>query len=430
MTAQFTSTLFPELEQKAISDDWTFNGASTREYTHCYHDYPARMIPQIAAKLYDKFGKNAKLVFDPYCGTGTSIVEGFIRGIDGIGTDLNPLACMIARAKTTVIEPDIIREAIADFNKFIFKSNPEDLAQPKQIDGIPDLNFWFKKTAIEKLNLIDTFIKQIERDDVRLFFKVAFSETIRESSNTRNSEFKMFRYRPEKLEEFDPDVFGIMSVKLSRNFKGLRDFIRLIDKAERRPTANIYSFNSVVGIPEELVKPESVDIVVTSPPYGDSRTTVAYGQYSRLSAAWLGLGEPAKVDNRLMGGRKHKSISKYPCDVLNSAITEISANDEKRAFDVVAFYSDYLSSIRNVAKTVKRGGHACYVVANRRVKGVTLPTDKATEAFFAECGFDHIDTFKRDIPNKRMPLKNSPTNEPGKVDTTMHREFIVVMRKR
>jgi len=188
--------------------------------------------------------------------------------------------------------------------------------------------------------------------------------------------------------------------------------------------------NRSIGIPpEECVEPSSVDIVITSPPYGDSRTTVAYGQYSRLSAAWLGLGEPAKVDNRLMGGRKQKSIPKYPCEALNTAIAKIAAKDEKRSYDVVAFYSDYLSSIRNVAETVKRGGYACYVVANRRVKGVTLPTDKATETFFAEQGFDHIDTYRREIPNKRMPLRNSPTNEPGKVDKTMRNEFIVVMRK-
>ena len=211
MTQELAQTLFPELEKKTVKDDWTFKRAPTREYTHCYHDYPARMIPQIAAKLYEKFGKNAKLVFDPYCGTGTSLVEGFIRGINGIGTDLNPLACMIARAKTTIIEPELIRKKISDFNKFIYKFIPTDFMQPKEIKGISDLNFWFKPNAIEKLNMIDVFIKAIDGDGVRLFFKVALSETIRESSNTRNGEFKMFRYKPEKLKEFDPDVFGIMS---------------------------------------------------------------------------------------------------------------------------------------------------------------------------------------------------------------------------
>jgi len=430
MTQELAQTLFPELEKKVAKDDWTFNGVPTREYTHCYHDYPARMIPQIAAKLYDKFGKNAKLVFDPYCGTGTSLVEGFIRGISGVGTDLNPLACLIAHAKMTIIEPELIRDEISGYNKLVFHSKPENFIPPTEIEGITDLSFWFKQSAIEKLNMIDVFINGIENENVRLFFKVAFSETIRESSNTRNGEFKMFRYKPEKLEEFDPDVFGIMSSKLARNFRGLRAFDILVNRLGKKPTTNIYSFNSVIGIPEEYVKPESVDIVVTSPPYGDSRTTVAYGQYSRLSAAWLGLKEPGQVDNKLMGGKTHKYVPKYPCASLNEAINEIALKDRKRAYDVGAFYDDLFSSIENVAKTIRPGGYACYVVANRRVKGVTLPTDDATESFLKEFGFRHIDTYRRTIPNKRMPLRNSPTNEPGVVDTTMRKEFIIVMRKK
>jgi hypothetical protein len=57
------------------TDDWTFSGAPTRSLTHCYHDYPARMIPQIAAKLLERFAAQPVRLFDPYCGTGTSLVE-------------------------------------------------------------------------------------------------------------------------------------------------------------------------------------------------------------------------------------------------------------------------------------------------------------------------------------------------------------------
>ena len=71
-----------------------------------------------------------------------------------------------------------------------------------------------------------------------------------------------------------------------------------------------------------------------------------------------------------------------------------------------------------------------YVVGNRRVKGVTLPTDEITKAIFEQNGFEHVETIIRNIPNKRMPSKNSPTNIAGKSDTTMNHEYIVVMRRR
>ncbi|MCS7073857.1 MAG: DNA methyltransferase, partial [Bacteroidia bacterium] len=44
-------------------------------------------------------------------------------------------------------------------------------------------------------------------------------------------------------------------------------------------------------------------------------------------------------------------------------------------------------------------------------------------------GFTHIETIIRNIPNKRMPNKNSPTNITGKKDETMNNEYIVIMRK-
>ncbi len=104
-----------------LEDDWTFNGVSTRDLTHCYHDYPARMIPQVARKLLELFGKDAKILFDPYCGSGTSLVEANIRGIDAIGTDLNPLARLIAKTKTSTPDVRIVENLVLKFEKNALK---------------------------------------------------------------------------------------------------------------------------------------------------------------------------------------------------------------------------------------------------------------------------------------------------------------------
>jgi site-specific DNA-methyltransferase (cytosine-N4-specific) len=78
---------------------------------------------------------------------------------------------------------------------------------------------------------------------------------------------------------------------------------------------------------------------------------------------------------------------------------------------------------------IKKNGYTCYVVGNRKVKGVVLPTDIAVKNFFENFGFEHINTFVRSIPNKRMPSKNSPTNVTGVLDSTMTQEYIVVMKR-
>lgn len=409
-------------------DDWTFNKAQTRRLTHCFHDYPARMIPQVAGKLLEMFGDGAKTLFDPYCGTGTSLVEGTIRGMKTIGTDINPLARLIAEAKTSTFNTESTLAEMHKFRKWTFKHRETN--GELELPGIGNAEFWFKPPVAEKLGHIKKFINSIKDGKIRLFFQVAFSETVRESSNTRNGEFKLYRYDAEKLAEFNPDVFEIMTSKLRRNIKGATEFSAKLKQSGNGQSSHVYGFDTCVGIPDDACARESVDIVVTSPPYGDSSTTVAYGQYSRLSAAWLDLEEAARIDRNLMGGKKATGTKTFPCERLNEAIGQISNTDEKRALFVSAFYKDLQGSIANVGETIKPNGYACYVVGNRKVKGVTLPTDDAVKSFFEESGFEHVKTFTRDIPNKRMPSRNSPTNIKGAQDSTMTKEFVVVTRKK
>ncbi|MBI4672006.1 MAG: DNA methyltransferase [Chloroflexi bacterium] len=412
------------------TQDWTFNGASTRELTHCYHDYPARMIPQVAGKLLDMFAAvDATLLFDPYCGTGTSLVEGMMRGLDVIGTDLNPLARLIAQAKTLTPDLQTIDKEISRFHRFANRADSHPLPATPEIMGISRLEFWFKPLVIEKLARLVRFIDQIGDADAKIFFQVAFSETVRESSNTRNEEFKLYRYDAEHLKKFNPDAFEIMSAKLKRNRIGLQKFLTRMRNFSHPPTCTVYGFNTVDQIPSQMILPASVDIVVTSPPYGDSHTTVAYGQYSRLSAAWLGLDEPDKIDAKLMGSKIYKRAPDLQCAALEQAIQTIHSVDPKRASEVAAFYADLKSSITHVSELIKPGGYACYVVGNRKVKGRVLPTNAAVRSFFEICEFEYIDTFIRSIPNKRMPLRNSPTNATGQVEPTMTNEYIVVMRR-
>uniref|UniRef100_UPI0039671503 TRM11 family SAM-dependent methyltransferase n=1 Tax=Barnesiella intestinihominis TaxID=487174 RepID=UPI0039671503 len=92
-----------KMYNRQINNRWNFRTVNTKEFTHCYHSYPAMMIPQIARTLIKEYAPKdkCKLLFDPYCGSGTSLVEASLMGIDSIGTDLNPLARLMARVKTT-----------------------------------------------------------------------------------------------------------------------------------------------------------------------------------------------------------------------------------------------------------------------------------------------------------------------------------------
>ena len=416
-----------ELAYKKYRDEsWDYPKANTKKYTHIFHSYPAMMIPQVAGRILDEYALNASLLFDPYCGTGTSLVEANLRGINAIGTDINPLARLIAKVKTTPIDLNILDAQLKDFNDYIF---PIRLGVKKPNPTIPkfrNIDYWFKKDVQYKLAVIKEYIDNIENDDIRDFFKVAFSETVRDVSLTRNSEFKLNRMTKSQIERFNPDVWSIMIEKLLRNRNGMAEYLAV---KKNDATSQIYDFNTVYGIPEDIIPPESVDIVLTSPPYGDSRTTVAYGQFSRLSNQWLGLEEFNEVDKRSMGGKRRKELKYFNFQLLDDAIDKIRERDSKRVYDVISFYVDYQSSIENVSKVVKYGGIVAYVVGNRRVKGIEIPNDEITREFFERCGFEHERTVIRGIPKKRMPKRNSPSNIKGITDTTMNYEYIVILRK-
>ncbi len=401
-------------------EDWDFKDSDTKEFTHCFHNYPAMMIPQIPRRLLYKYGALAKTLLDPYCGTGTSFVEANLQNINAIGTDLNPLARLIAKAKTTSIDFQVLNFYLNEFNDYIH-------SQPSLSIKIPqfhNIDFWFNPKTKTKLTLIKQYIESIDRINVKKFFLIALSETIRESSLTKKSEFKLIRIP--QHESFQPDSFKIIKTKLLRNKIGLLNYMR---QKQNSASAQIYDFNTVDHIPQNIIPRGSIDVVITSPPYGDSRTTVAYGQYSRLACQWMGIQSASSIDKNLMGGMKYNTHGVFDSDHLKVTLEKIDQKDSKRRLEVESFFIDYRNSINNISQVLKKKGIVCYVVGNRTVKGITIPTDLITKDFFENNGLRHIETITRNIPHKRMPSKNSPSNISGQTETTMKNEFIIICEK-
>ena len=302
---------------------WDYVTADTKYFTHCYHAYPAMMIPQVARRLIKEYGPAGghRILFDPFCGSGTTLVEGILCGLRVVGTDINPLAKMIAEAKCSPLYTNKLRRLITDFHKFVSEVSSKQIRIPSP--SFKNIDFWFNEEEIFKLASIRIFIDDIPTDNERNFFRIAFSETVRESSLTRSGEFKLFRKPESERNNFKPAVYEIMQRKLERNFRGVSAYVNEIKKRGLSPKFKVYDFNTVEGIPEEIIKPNSVDIIVTSPPYGDSSTTVAYGQFSRLSSQWLGVDDAFKIDKMLMGGTRLSEIPEFEISQLDAALKYI-----------------------------------------------------------------------------------------------------------
>lgn len=411
--------------QRKVDDRWSFKEANTKEYTHCYHTYPAMMIPQIARTLIDEYRPEGRLelILDPYMGSGTTLVEASLAGINSVGTDLNPLARLMGKVKTTHYNYDSILKQFREIQaELVFFS--EDKVIERNFDRISNYSFWYNEKDLLKLSFLSQLIREVKDKD---FFHVALSEVIREVSFTRNGEFKRYRMNEASIAKFNPDAFVLFERKVLRNLDGLKDYNNRSKDYEKVKT-DIYGFNTMYEIPTGVIKDGDVDMVVTSPPYGDSRTTVAYGQFSRWANEWFNFDNAKDLDKLLMGGKKAKG-ELFKTDSIRNVLDKIDDLDHKRYLEVVSFLNDYYHSIENVAKAVRSGGTACYVVGDRRVKGIQIPLDYFTAEMFERFGFKHEITIIREIPNKRMPAKTSPTNKVGAKVSTMSHEYIVILNK-
>jgi len=184
------------MKNKIINSSWDFKGADTKYLTHGFHSYPAMMIPQIAEKLIDKFLKGGKVILDPFCGSGTVLVEAMIKNKKAYGIDINPLTKLIATTKSTPINPKLLEDEIRNLLDDIEKDydNFKKWGKKIKLPEFFNIKFWFKKSVIEKLTIIQNNIEKVkEKENVYKFFLTIFSETVRQVSNRRSGEFKLYR---------------------------------------------------------------------------------------------------------------------------------------------------------------------------------------------------------------------------------------------
>ena len=183
--------LFDDSYKRIYDTKWNFKEGSMKELTHGIHPYPAMMMPLIAREMFKRYGLKEKTVFlDPYVGSGTTLVEAqYYKAKRAIGFDLNPLAILISQTKTTPIDLEKVNYTLRCFERYI-DNEPEAVAPEFSIR-----DSWFNSKTIHDLAIIRNFVFAIEDNIIQNFFKVAFSETVRFVSETRNGEFKLYRMK-------------------------------------------------------------------------------------------------------------------------------------------------------------------------------------------------------------------------------------------
>jgi DNA modification methylase len=412
--------------------DWVHAKADIQYMTHGLHPYPARMIPQIASQLIDSLSQPGEMILDPFCGSGGVLVEAMLAGRNSIGIDLNPLACLLARVKTTPIDP---RQLIRTWESIRLKISLASRFERMHVD-IPDvefnLDYWFKPETAQELALIRNHIDTIPNEHQKKFFQVCFSNTVRLVSGQRRGEFKLYRIPPEDWTAFKPDALEAFNKVVNRNISKMGAFYQALEK-KTKISADVVEADTRSLLTDKFpstrsnLSKDQVDLVVTSPPYGDSHTTVAYGQFSKLSLLWLGYSKSRtlEVDKQSIGGRRNGV--KLESTTLDRVLDKV--DNKKRAEEVSDFFVDLYHCLEKISAVLKTNSYACFVLGNRTVAGIKIPSDIVLSEICTHVGLEQKSMLQRQIPSKRIPWKSSPSNVPGEKVETISKENIVILRK-
>ncbi|PAU80876.1 adenine-specific DNA methylase [Halorubrum salipaludis] len=423
--------------------NWTFEGTDTQYLTHGLHNYPARMVPEIPDTLlgyYKNQGviEEGDLVYDPFSGSGTTAVEGRLHGLNAEGNDINPFAVMLSKAKAIPLERGSLseaRDALINGLSQDLRDVREEYDQLGEVDWLemPEVrDGWFPEPQIHELTAIRDRIDSVEDafgEAYARFFRIVLSHTTRKVSYQRNGEYKRYRLSEEDRVEHNPDVEPIFTKKLKQNMKKMQDYSNRVD---HDLDTTIHYSDSRTAV--EDVGENQADIVITSPPYGDHQTTVAYGQFSQDPALLTGkvtYDEMKDVDKTGLGGRYDvlepvSNLEEYS-PTLKTTLDTLREKDG-RSDDALDFFRDYYAVMEQVAKITKTDQPVAWVVANRTMSRVNIPTHLITRELCESLEYEFDVNLPREIPTKTLPWENAPENVEGTKGNLMANENIVILR--
>ena len=393
---------------------------STRYLVHGLHEYKGKFNPQIVRCILNWFNlPKESQVIDPFCGSGTSIIESGLAGFESIGWDLNPFAVYLTNAKLLALNTDLDilrRQAEKLFSQQSDGNRPgcENNAR------IEYLHKWFPEDILRKIEYYREMIEENTEQNEPIF-KVILSDLLRDYSLQEPSDLRIRRRKspfPEiPIEESFKKCFYQLAQELERTSEIIHEnkLKSSVFQADGRFVNEVRS-SSPVAL--------RADFAITSPPYA---TALPYIDTQRLSLIWLGLLEPNKIgktEKTLIGSRDAaeatlhdleekigENSSDLPdsiqllCSDLQKRLT-IHDGFRKRAVPglLYRYFTDMKQTFQTVRSLMKCDGtYALIVGTNRttigsiteRIKTPELLAEIAISSKWKEVELLNLETYKR-----------------------------------
>jgi DNA modification methylase len=428
--------------QAILENGLAFSEAARKDpkyVTHGIHPYKGKFYPQLAKSLINVVGlRPGAVVLDPFCGSGTTLLEGYLNGLSSHGCDLNPLAAKIARCKLGVLEldPGLVSDAVKTLLDKLAHAPSRCAASMDQVERAAheEIVSWFPGPVIGKMNWLLGAIRSVSAGILQDFFEVVLSSIIRDVSQQEPTDL---RIRRRKTPLTDADVLGTFREALGIQYNRIERFwsIRGYCPYPFFKPLIVEGDCRAFGTLERCgVKPASVDLVLTSPPYA---TALPYIDTDRLSILVLcglnasarkplehgltGSREITKVHRRLleeqldgeMASRLPKSVTAFVRGLYRQ-MTEVEVGFRRRNMPALLarFFDDMQSVLANVQTALKPGADAMVVMGSNATSvgedPIPIPTSRLVADVALDLGLDLVEEIPITVTTENLVhIKNA-----------------------
>lgn len=408
--------------------------------THGLHAYKGKFYPQLAKCLINlKDMPSGAVVLDPFCGSGTTLLEGYLNGLRSFGCDMNPLAAKIARAKTGIldVEPDLLTEVVANIIESV---NNAPTTLPESLDGFSqdcaeEISRWFAVPIARKIHWLLQTIRRGSAGVSMDFLEIVLSGIVRDVSQQEPTDLRI-RYRKEMLT--DADVFGLFIKNLETQFSRVEKFWKVRGYSPNRFLTSrveegdnrLRSTYDGLGLADE-----SVDLVLTSPPYA---MALPYIDTDRLSIATIcGMSssnrrpiEQSMTGSRelsvavrkraeeeiLQGGKLPQTCVDFVQDLHRSVSRSKDAGFRKQNMPALThrFMNDMDAVCEQLFRLCKPGAEAMVVIGDSKMtidnKDVRIPSTDFVQQIACNRGFELVERIDISVTTENfVHIKNAIT---------------------
>ena len=394
---------------------------------HPVHPFPARMAPGIALDIVSKARPDIRIL-DPMMGSGTVLALARSNGHHSFGFDIDPLAVLITKVWTTPIECKKARvQALNVLTRArrVHKHMSLADAYPRNADRETRnfIRYWFDKSARRQLAALARVINRTHDKAVRDVLWCAFSRLIITKQAGASLAMDLAHSRPHKS-------FDVAPIKPFRKFVDAVDRVLenciAVHAKSRGPKSRVKC-----GDARNLdVRSDSVDLVLTSPPYLNA---IDYMRCSKFSLIWMGhtIAELRDVRSHSVGSEVGKNTDSDGIAerIFRKLKLDPQLSNRHRAI-LARFIHDMRQAIDEVARVLVPGGKAVYVIGENTISGTYIRNSDIICALAKSAGLRFKGRKTRNLPpNRRYLPPPSRKTKAMHLDTRMRREVIIAFRK-